>query len=120
VGKQLVSGPAGSQPGAAPPRRLGELLAAGNLGRKSGRGYYRYENGKPVKASAGAVPAGLTERLIQPMLAAAQAFVAAGTVMDADAADAGIIFGTGFAPFRGGPLHYAATRRPRAAAANMG
>ncbi|HWV18531.1 MAG TPA: 3-hydroxyacyl-CoA dehydrogenase NAD-binding domain-containing protein [Rhodocyclaceae bacterium] len=120
VGKQLVSGPAGSQPGAAPPRRLGELLAAGNLGRKSGRGYYRYENGKPVKASAGAVPAGLTERLIQPMLAAAQAIVDAGTVMDADAADAGIIFGTGFAPFRGGPLHYAATRRPRAAAANMG
>ena len=111
VGKQLVSGPAGSQPGAAPPRRLGELLAAGNLGRKSGRGYYRYENGKPRKAAAGVVPAGLTERLIQPMLDAAQAIVDAGTVMDADAADAGIIFGTGFAPFRGGPLHYAATRR---------
>ena len=120
VGKQLVSGPAGSQPGATPPRRLAELLAAGNLGRKSGRGYYRYENGKPVKASAGAVPAGLTERLIQPMLDAAQAIVDAGTVMDADAADAGIIFGTGFAPFRGGPLHYAATRRPGEAAANMG
>jgi len=120
VGKQLVSGPGGSQPGAEPPRRLAELLAAGHLGRKSGRGYYRYENGKPVKAAAGAVPAGLTERLIQPMLAAAQAIVDAGTVMDADAADAGVIFGTGFAPFRGGPLHYATTRSPGVAAANMG
>lgn len=120
VGKQLVSGPGGSQPGAPQPRRLGELLAAEQLGKKSGRGYYRYENGKPLKAAAGPVPDGLTERLIQPMLAAAQAIVEAGTVMDADAADAGIIFGTGFAPFRGGPLHYAASRHTGAATANMG
>jgi 3-hydroxyacyl-CoA dehydrogenase/enoyl-CoA hydratase/3-hydroxybutyryl-CoA epimerase len=27
-------------------------------------------------------------------------------VEDADVLDAGMIFGTGFAPFRGGPLHY--------------
>jgi 3-hydroxyacyl-CoA dehydrogenase/enoyl-CoA hydratase/3-hydroxybutyryl-CoA epimerase len=110
VGEQLVSGPQGSQPGAAPPKMLGELLAAKHLGKKSGQGYYAYANGKPVKRPVGEVPAGellkLGERLINPLLAAAQASVAAGVVQDADAADAGIIFGTGFAPFRGGPLHY--------------
>lgn len=111
VGTQLVSGPHGSQPGSEPPRRLGELLAAGQLGRKTGQGYYRYADGKPLKAAAGEVPAGLTERLIEPMLIAAQAIVDAGIVSDADAADAGVIFGTGFAPFRGGPLHYRARRQ---------
>jgi 3-hydroxyacyl-CoA dehydrogenase/enoyl-CoA hydratase/3-hydroxybutyryl-CoA epimerase len=107
VGTQLVSGPKGTEP----PRRLGELLAAGQLGRKTGQGYYRYADGKPLKAAAGEVPAGLTERLIEPMLTAAQAIVDAGIVSDADAADAGVIFGTGFAPFRGGPLHYRARRQ---------
>ena len=111
VGTQLVSGPHGSQPGSEPPRRLGELLAAGQLGRKTGQGYYRYADGKPLKAAAGVVPAGLTERLIEPMLTAAQAIVDAGIVSDADAADAGVIFGPGFAPFRGGPLHYRARRQ---------
>ena len=107
VGKQLVSGPKGT----APPRKLGELLAAKHLGKKTGRGYYAYENGKAVKAAAGEVPAGLTGRLIEPMLEAAQAIVDAGIVSDADAADAGVIFGTGFAPFRGGPLHYRARQQ---------
>jgi 3-hydroxyacyl-CoA dehydrogenase/enoyl-CoA hydratase/3-hydroxybutyryl-CoA epimerase len=36
---------------------------------------------------------------------------AEGIVADADLIDAGLIFGTGFAPFRGGPMHYLATRR---------
>jgi len=111
VGTQLVSGPNGSQPGAQPPRKLSALLAAKHLGKKSGQGYYTYEAGKPIKHAAGDVPAGLTERLIQPMLDAAQAIVAAGVVADADAADAGVIFGTGFAPFRGGPLHYLSSRK---------
>jgi 3-hydroxyacyl-CoA dehydrogenase / enoyl-CoA hydratase / 3-hydroxybutyryl-CoA epimerase len=108
VGKQLVSGPHGSQPGTAPPRRLTALLAAQHLGKKTGQGYYLYEDGKPVKQAVGDVPSGLPERLIGPMLDAAQAIVDAGVVADADAADAGVIFGTGFAPFRGGPLRYRA------------
>lgn len=105
VGTQLVSGPSGTKP----PQRLGELLAAGHLGRKSGQGYYRYVDGKAQKAAIGTVPDGLGERLINPLLTAARTLVAAGVVSDADAADAGIIFGTGFAPFRGGPLHYLST-----------
>jgi 3-hydroxyacyl-CoA dehydrogenase/enoyl-CoA hydratase/3-hydroxybutyryl-CoA epimerase len=37
---------------------------------------------------------------------ATNARVAAGIVQDADLADAGVIFGTGFAPYTGGPMHY--------------
>ena len=58
------------------------------------------------------MPAGLAERLIDPFVAEARAALAEGIVDDGDLVDAGAIFGTGFAPFRGGPLHYAATRRP--------
>jgi len=91
---------------AEPPRKLAELVAAGNLGRKTGRGFYAYDKGKPVKAAAGSAPAHLADRLVGPLLAATQKCVAAGIVLDADLADAGVIFGTGFAPFTGGPLNY--------------
>ena len=90
---------------AAPPAKLAELVAAGHLGRKTGRGFYVWRNGKARKKSAHASP-DLSERLLAPYLKEAQAAVAEGIVADADLADAGLIFGTGFAPFRGGPLHY--------------
>ena len=48
----------------------------------------------------------MIDDLIAPYLNEAKAAVAEGIVADADLADAGLIFGTGFAPFRGGPLHY--------------
>jgi len=92
---------------ASPPRRLVELVEGGNLGKKTGRGFYAWTNGKPQKGAAGSVPAGLAERLIGPMVAEAQAALREGIVADADLVDAGAIFGTGFAPFRGGPLKYA-------------
>ncbi|MDS4013876.1 MAG: 3-hydroxyacyl-CoA dehydrogenase NAD-binding domain-containing protein [Candidatus Accumulibacter sp.] len=93
-----------------PPRCLLERFAAGQLGKKAGRGFYEYRAGKLAKASPGAVPAGLAERLLQPLLERAQQLVAEGVVADADLADAGIIFGTGFAPFTGGPLNYLRSR----------
>ena len=95
-------------PDAAPPKKLAELIAAGHLGRKSGRGFYDYAGGKPAKQAPGAVPSGLAERLVGPYVAEAKAALAEGIVADADLVDAGAIFGTGFAPFRGGPLHHAA------------
>ncbi|MPN62908.1 hypothetical protein SDC9_210661 [bioreactor metagenome] len=55
------------------------------------------------------MPAGLAEKLVQPLIARTQALVADGVVADAELADAGVIFGTGFAPFTGGPLHYRET-----------
>ena len=91
---------------AAPPRKLMELVDAGHLGRKSGRGFYTWTDGKPQKNAAGAVPAGLADRLVGPFVAEARAALAEHIVADADLVDAGAIFGTGFAPFRGGPLHF--------------
>jgi 3-hydroxyacyl-CoA dehydrogenase/enoyl-CoA hydratase/3-hydroxybutyryl-CoA epimerase len=93
-----------------PPRKLAELIEGKNLGRKTGRGFYAWTDGKPQKQAPGAVPEGLAARLIDPMVAEAQTALAEGIVADADLVDAGAIFGTGFAPFRGGPLHYAETR----------
>jgi 3-hydroxyacyl-CoA dehydrogenase/enoyl-CoA hydratase/3-hydroxybutyryl-CoA epimerase len=95
---------------AAPPRELMKRVDAGELGKKSGRGFYRWEAGKSVKGAAGAVPAGLADRLVGPYVDEAKAALADGIVADADLVDAGAIFGTGFAPFRGGPLHYANAR----------
>ena len=92
---------------AAPPRKLQELIAAGNLGRKTGRGFYAWVDGKPQKNAAAPAPEGLADRLIGPFVAEAKSALAEHIVTDADLVDAGAIFGTGFAPFRGGPLHYA-------------
>ena len=94
----------------APPKRLSELIAAGNLGRKTKRGFYDWSGGKAAKSAPGVVPPGLSDRLIRPLVSEAEGALAEGIVADADLVDAGAIFGTGFAPFRGGPLHYAATK----------
>src|SRR5260221_1434953 len=88
------------------PKVLSKNVALGHLGKKSGQGIYKYENGKAVKGAPDSYLPSLIESLIEPYLHEAQAAVADGIVADADLADAGLIFGTGFAPFRGGPLHY--------------
>lgn len=95
-----------------PDTGIGEMVEKGQLGRKSGQGYYRWEDGKAVKpASDGAkVPDDIEDRLILPMVNEAVACLSEGVVADADLLDAGVIFGTGFAPFRGGPLNYARER----------
>jgi 3-hydroxyacyl-CoA dehydrogenase/enoyl-CoA hydratase/3-hydroxybutyryl-CoA epimerase len=82
------------------------------LGRKSGEGFYVWRDGKPVKPESVqfAMPADLEDRLILPMLNEAVACLREGVIEDADLLDAGAIFATGFAPFRGGPLHYARER----------
>mgnify|MGYP001767522324 CR=1 FL=1 len=92
--------------GTGMPRSLAALIEAGKLGKKSGEGFYRWSGGKPVKGEAAGVDAALIERLMQPYLAEARKALEEGIVADSDLADAGLIFGTGFAPFRGGPLHY--------------
>ena len=96
--------------GREPPQGLEPLVAAGQLGRKSGRGLYEWRDGKPVKPPAGPAPADLQDRLVLQYLNEAVACLREGVVADPDLLDAGMIFGTGFAPFRGGPLHYARQR----------
>ena len=88
-----------------PPQCLVVRFNAAYLGKKSGKGFYDYSTGKPEKRVAGTVPVGLAERLIARLLERTQQLVDAGIV-----ADAGVIFGTGFAPFTAGPLNYMKTR----------
>ena len=101
AGKALTGGAADQ-----PPRRLAELHGSGRLGRKSGEGFYRWIDGKAQKSTQGEIPAGLAERIIEPLLEATRRCVEEGVVDDGDLADAGVIFGTGFAPFTGGPMNY--------------
>jgi 3-hydroxyacyl-CoA dehydrogenase/enoyl-CoA hydratase/3-hydroxybutyryl-CoA epimerase len=102
----MAAGKALAGSGAEPPKCLVERFNAGNLGKKTGKGFYDHGSGKPAKGAPSAVPAGLAARLVKPLLDKTQKLVAEGVVADAELADAGVIFGTGFAPFTGGPLNY--------------
>ncbi len=90
---------------------LRERLERGALGRKSGEGFYRWQDGKPVKPTpAMHAPADLGDRLVLILVNECAACLREGVVADADLLDAAVIFGAGFAPFRGGPLAYARAR----------
>jgi len=109
AGKQLARKGAHGEPEA--PQVLLNKVALGQLGKKTGQGIYRYENNKPVKGQPGAYSQDLVQSLIEPYLAESKAVLAEGIVADAELIDAGLIFGTGFAPFRGGPLNYLAAQK---------
>lgn len=91
---------------------LERLVAAKQLGRKSGQGFYTWADGKAVKppAPGATAPADLEDRLILALVNECVAVLRERVVEDADLLDGGVIFGTGFAPFRGGPLQYAKNR----------
>jgi 3-hydroxyacyl-CoA dehydrogenase / enoyl-CoA hydratase / 3-hydroxybutyryl-CoA epimerase len=91
--------------------RLKQKVAARQLGRKSGQGFYTWKDGKAVKPPSEATPPpDLIDRLILVLVNECVACLREEVVADPDLADAAVIFGTGFAPFRGGPLTYARTR----------
>ena len=104
VGKEL-----GPFLGLEIPDGLDELVAAKKLGKKTGEGLYKWENGKPIKPDVDPnyhAPDDITDRMILPMLNESVSCLHDNVVDDADLLDAGVIFGTGFAPFRGGPIQY--------------
>jgi 3-hydroxyacyl-CoA dehydrogenase/enoyl-CoA hydratase/3-hydroxybutyryl-CoA epimerase len=98
------------------PAWLREKVANCDLGRKSGKGFYVWKDGKADKTSSSPSVAQPTpemiDRLILPMSNVCVACLREGIVDNADAVDGAMIFGTGYAPFRGGPLNYARTRGP--------
>ena len=98
AGKQLADG-------AEAPRCLIRLVENNQLGKKTGQGFYNWSTGKAAKNQPADVPASLAEKLVKPLVDRVEQLVAGGVVSDTDLADAGVIFGTGFAPFTGGPLN---------------
>jgi 3-hydroxyacyl-CoA dehydrogenase/enoyl-CoA hydratase/3-hydroxybutyryl-CoA epimerase len=98
----------------ATPDWLREKVANGELGRKSGKGFYIWRDGKPDTRPPSPHAPRLTDemidRLILPISNVCVACLREGIVDNADAVDGAMIFGTGYAPFRGGPLNYARAR----------
>ncbi|HXZ47380.1 MAG TPA: 3-hydroxyacyl-CoA dehydrogenase NAD-binding domain-containing protein [Usitatibacter sp.] len=101
VGRELA------KPGAIVPKKLQVNVEAKRFGKKTGQGFYTWVRGKPRKGSAGTGSVdlkALADRMVLPALNEAVACVREKIVADADLCDAGVIFGTGFAPHRGGPI----------------
>jgi 3-hydroxyacyl-CoA dehydrogenase/enoyl-CoA hydratase/3-hydroxybutyryl-CoA epimerase len=96
----------------AVPENLSRLVADGHLGKKSGQGFYHWKNGKPVKPKPGSGSWNMeeiTNRLILRLLNEAVSCLNEKVVANAELLDAGMVFGTGFAPFRGGPVNHIET-----------
>jgi 3-hydroxyacyl-CoA dehydrogenase/enoyl-CoA hydratase/3-hydroxybutyryl-CoA epimerase len=109
VGNILKMAPAGGS-------KLDQMVAAGKLGKKSGEGFYVWKDGKPQKAAPetpwdkGELDR-LGRELVAPLIRECERVRDERIVENADLVDAGVIFGTGFAPFRGGPLHFVANEQ---------
>ncbi len=95
--------------GMSVPAQLSELLAAGKRGKKDGQGLYEWKDGRAVKPAVDPnyrAPDDVLDRMILPFLNEAVACLHEGVVASEELLDAGVIFATGFAPFRGGPIQY--------------
>jgi 3-hydroxyacyl-CoA dehydrogenase/enoyl-CoA hydratase/3-hydroxybutyryl-CoA epimerase len=100
------------------PAVIKRMLTEGLLGKKSGRGFYIHQGGKAAPnpdaakyRNTGADSAldrpAMQQRMVLLMVNEAARCVEEKIVATPDDADFGMVMGAGFAPFRGGPLHYA-------------
>lgn len=90
------------------PQSLRAKVERGELGRKTGQGLYPWKDGEPVKSKGAPEPTPeMTDRLILPLIDACLECLRTGVVDDEEVVDAALVFGAGFAPFRGGPIRYA-------------
>jgi 3-hydroxyacyl-CoA dehydrogenase/enoyl-CoA hydratase/3-hydroxybutyryl-CoA epimerase len=91
------------------PPDLEAMLDAGKRGKKDGEGFYTWQEGNAQKPDVDKhyrAPPDLEDRLILPLLNESVACLHDDVVGTPDLLDAGVIFGIGFAPFRGGPIQY--------------
>jgi len=104
----------------AAPDWLRDMVKRGDLGRKTGKGFYEWKDGHAVKTPSTVQPTDeMIDRLILPMSNVCVACLREGIVDNSDVVDGAMIFGTGYAPFRGGPLNYARARGPANVAAAL-
>jgi 3-hydroxyacyl-CoA dehydrogenase/enoyl-CoA hydratase/3-hydroxybutyryl-CoA epimerase len=100
-----------------PSRTLQRVIEGGRTGRKGGRGFYTYEEGKRVGPDASVyalTPAGasrrtfadgeMQDRTVLPMLNEAVRCLEDGVLRSPRDGDVGAVFGIGYPPFRGGPF----------------
>jgi 3-hydroxyacyl-CoA dehydrogenase/enoyl-CoA hydratase/3-hydroxybutyryl-CoA epimerase len=107
VGQELA------KPGTPIPKKLMANIEAKNLGMKTGKGFYTWVKGKPQKSGVGPGSVdlkALADRMVIPALNEAVACMREHIVADDDLCDAGMVFATGFAPHRGGPMSVIKTR----------
>ncbi|MFQ5544487.1 MAG: 3-hydroxyacyl-CoA dehydrogenase family protein, partial [Acidiferrobacterales bacterium] len=102
---QELAGPLGI----AVPERLREMVERGDLGKKSGKGFYKYGSKGQARTRRALSKSGevlIAERFVMRIVNEAMACLREGVVQDANAVDAGMVYGTGFAPFTGGPMRH--------------
>lgn len=89
---------------------LDKMVSAGQLGKKSGQGFYRYEKGKEIAPARHAdLPKheSIQTRLALLISQEAMRCLKEGIARNADDIDLAMVLGTGYPPFRGGPITFA-------------
>ena len=101
--------------GGSVPQILHNKILQKQLGKKTSQGFYAYKKSKKQRVKTFGMPvlyideADIVDRLFYRLLNESLSCLSEGIVGDASMLDAGMVFGTGFAPFRGGPIQYAKT-----------